>query len=120
MPLLLPFHQKEGSRPRVAKACDVFCDGSEDRCHVVLRFRGYPQHITNSSLPSQRFLRVIEQLSVLNGDDSLVGKRLQQANKLVRRFANLCSAEAQSSNGTTVVNEGDGDKGPVVFCEKDM
>jgi hypothetical protein len=74
---------KEGAEVRGAQAHGVARDALEDRLYVGRRAADDLEDLRGGSLLLERLLRLVEQARVLDGDDCLVGERLDQRHLLV-------------------------------------
>ena len=74
---------------RVAQPDGALHDRIEHRLHVRRRARDHAQDLACGGLPLQRLLRLVEQPDVLDGNDRLVGKRLEERNLLGRERMDL-------------------------------
>ena len=76
--VLLSFVEVQHAETRVAQPGCARQDGIEHRAKVGRRAADNAQDLAACGLLLQRFLRLVEQPRVLDGDDRLRGKRLQQ------------------------------------------
>src|SRR5262249_23687122 len=67
---------------RVAESCRIFRDCFHYRLDIRRRAGDYTQNFTRRSLLLQRFLKLLEQPDVLDGDDSLVSEGFEKGNLL--------------------------------------
>ena len=76
---------RDHRRMAAEKPLGAFRDRFEYRLHVRRRTGDHLQDIGGGGLPLQRFLRLVEQPRVLDGDHGLVGEGLQQLNVMGRQ-----------------------------------
>src|SRR5262249_42092719 len=80
----------------------AFGNRLEHRLHVVGRTGDHLEDVGRRGLPLQRFLGLVEQTHVLDGDHGLVGEGLQQLDVVVRELTRLNARHADHSNGLLV------------------
>src|SRR5262245_38263052 len=78
----------------------------------LLRTRYDAQHFRGGGLLRQRFAQLIEQASVLDGDDGLGGKVRHQLDLLVGEGANLLAKDHHNSNQFILLEHRYGERSP--------
>src|SRR5262245_26177082 len=76
----------------------ILCDHIQDRLNIRRRAGDHTQDFARRGLLLQRFLELVEQSDVLNGDDSLIGKRFEQLDLCRSKRTNLHATRGQYSN----------------------
>src|SRR4029453_7620757 len=112
-----PIH---GAHAGAAETYRVGHDGVEDRLDIGRRARDDPEDLAGRRLLFQRLgeiavpgLQLLEEADVLDGDDGLVGKGLEELDLLVRERPDLHAADQDGSEGLAFAQERRGEGGPV-------
>ena len=84
---------------RIAQPCGILRDYIQYWLNIRRRAGDDTQISLVAVCCSKRFLEFLEQPDVLDGDDGLVGEGFEQLDLLFREWANLGSANQDSTNG---------------------
>src|SRR6516225_10620613 len=88
-----PFLASDRRHVRLAKASGRFDERIQYRLKIEGRAADYLEHVGGRGLLLQRFPQLVEQAGVLDGDDGLAGKILDQRDLLVGEGANLLAID---------------------------
>jgi hypothetical protein len=106
----LTVETQDGSAPRAKQADGIVCDGVEDGLQVRRRTANDPKNLTGCRLPVERLLRLGEEADVLDGDDGLVGERLEESDLLVGEGTHFASADEDGADGAALAQEGSAER----------
>src|SRR5262249_34557528 len=90
---------------RLAKVGRVSQQCLEHRLKIARRAGDDLKHLGGSGLLCQRFAQLVEQASVLDGDDGLVGERHGQSNLLIRERPRGWAGEIKYANRNSLSQE---------------
>src|SRR5207249_5426789 len=103
---------EDGGNGSVAEPGRALHDRVEDRLQLALRTADYTKDLTGRGLLIERLrqrpilrLELLEQADVLNGDDRLVGKGLEQRNLTVGEGPDLCAADPDDPKSNSFAHE---------------
>ena len=91
-----------------------------DRLHVRLRSADDAKDVGSGRLPGERFLRLVEQARVLDGDHRLVGERLRERDLRVVEAPIAARRIADAADGAAVAQQGHEQRGLVAQRQREV
>src|SRR6516225_389074 len=90
----------------------------EYRLQVAWRRANNLEHIGGGGLLLQRFAQLVQQPRVLDGDDGLGGKVLDELDLLVRDWLHLGTTDCEHTDGLVLPQQRDGQNRPVAKANR--